>query len=223
MTYLCTPTGPNQKWTYLNLSYKKKHYFPLSLYIKFDTDINWVKKLGKIRVFRCKICRDPYIGEEPPSRCPFCGALGCYFIPAEEWNPSEYIFEISDISKANLKAALELELSNTAFYLCAMNVAKTNGDEYGYAKFKALKKVENEHAAAILKFLKIKQPQLKSVPCSKEFEKNTQEGWEREDRAIKAYTKFAKEAPEIQLRQFFESLVEIETDHLELHAENMKK
>ena len=74
-----------------------------------------VNNMIKVRVFRCKICRDPYIGEAPPSRCPFCGAPECYFIPAEEWNPSEYIFEISDISKANLKAALELELSNTAF------------------------------------------------------------------------------------------------------------
>ena len=181
-----------------------------------------MKKLGKIRVFRCKICRDPYIGEEPPSRCPFCGALACYFIPAEEWNPSEYIFEISDISKINLKAALELELNNTVFYLCAMNMAKTAGDEYGFAKFKALKKVENEHADAILKFLKIKKPQLKPVTCSTEFEKNTQEGWERENRAIKAYIKFAKEATEQQLKIFFESLVEIETDHLELHAENIK-
>ena len=182
-----------------------------------------MKKLGKVRVFRCKLCRDPYIGEEPPSRCPFCGAPGWYFIPAEEWNPSEYIFEISDLSKTSLKAALKLELSNTAFYLCAMNASKENGDEYGYAKFKALKKVENEHADAILKLLKIKQPDLETIPCSEDFKKNTQEGWERENRAIKAYAKFAKEAPEIQLRQFFESLVEIETDHLDLHAENLKK
>ena len=179
--------------------------------------------MGKIRVFRCKICRDPYIGEETPSRCPFCGALSCYFIPAEEWNPSEYVFEISDKSKENLKAALELELNNTAFYLCAMNIAQTAGDEYGFAKFKALKKVENEHAAAILKFLKIKQPQLKPVTCSKEFKKNTQEGWERENRAIKAYRIFAKEATEQQLKIFFESLVEIETDHLELHSDNLKR
>ena len=179
--------------------------------------------MGKIRVFRCKICRDPYIGEEPPTRCPFCGALGSYFVLAEEWNPSEYNFEISDTSRTNLRAALELELSNTAFYLCAMNEAKTNSDEYGYAKFKALKKVENEHADAILKFVKINKPQLKAVSCYKEFEKNTQEGWEREDRAIKAYAKFASEAPEPQMRQFFEALVEIEKDHLELHAENLKK
>jgi len=182
-----------------------------------------VKKLGKIKVFRCKICRDPYIGEEPPSRCPFCGAFGCYFVLAEEWNPSEFIFEISDISETNLVAALELELNNTAFYLCAMNSAKAKGDEYGFAKFKALKKVENEHADAILKFLKIKKPQLKPVACSEDFKKNTKEGWEREDRAIKAYAKFVKEASEPQLKLFFESLVEIETDHLDLHAENIKK
>jgi rubrerythrin len=104
-----------------------------------------------------------------------------------------------------------------------MNAAKASGDEYGYAKFKALKKVENEHADAILKFLKIEKPELKPVTCSEEFEKNSQEGWEREDRAIKAYAKFAEEAPELQLRQFFKALVEIETDHLELHAENIQK
>jgi rubrerythrin len=182
-----------------------------------------VSKLGKVRVFRCRLCRESYIGEEAPSRCPFCGAAGWYFIFAEEWNPSEYVFEISDISKTNLEAALKLELNNTEFYLCAMKAAIANGDEYGYAKFKALKKVENEHADAIVKLLKIQEPPLKTIACSDNFEKNTQEGWERENRAIKAYSKFAREAPEIQLKQFFKALVEIETDHLELHAENLKK
>ena len=174
-------------------------------------------------MFRCRICRDPYIGENPPSRCPFCGALERYFIPAEEWNPTEYTFEISAISKSNLMAALKLELDNTAFYLCAMNASKEIGDEYGYSEFKALKKVENEHADAILKFLKIKKPNLEDIPCSEDFKKNSKEGWERENRAIKAYAKFAKEAPEKQLKQFFESLVEIETDHLDLHAQNLEK
>jgi len=188
-----------------------------------DPNINLVKKLGKVRVFRCRLCRESYIGEEAPSRCPFCGAPGWFFIPAEKWNPSEYIFEVSDVSKANLEAALKLEFSNTEFYLCAMKAAQASGDEYGYAKFKALKNVENEHAEAIVELLKIKEPPLKTISCSKDFKENTQEGWERENRAIKAYAKFAKEAPELQLKQFFESLVEIETDHLELHVEDLKK
>jgi rubrerythrin len=155
--------------------------------------------------------------------CPFCGAPARFFVLAEEWNPSEFNFEISEVSKANLEAALQLELSNTSFYLCAMNAAKASGDEYGLAKFKALKKVENEHADAIVKLLKISLPALEKIPCSMDYAKNTQEGWEREDRAIKAYAKFSKEASEGYLREFFKALVEIETDHLELHAKNLKK
>ena len=65
-------------------------------------------------------------------------------------------------------------MNNTSFYLCAMNAAKANGDEYGLAKFKALKKVENEHADAIIKFLKVEKPELKAVSCSNEFEKRIQ-------------------------------------------------
>jgi len=182
-----------------------------------------VTKLGKVGVFRCRICHEAYIGEEPPSRCPFCGASTRYFIPAEEWDWSEYMIEISDVSKANLEAALKLELDNTAFYQCAMNAAEEAGDDYGYAKFKALKKVENEHAEVIAKALQIKEPPLEAIPCSKDFNENTLEGWEREDRAIKAYSKFAGDAPEPQLKQFFNALVEIETDHLELHSENLAR
>ena len=179
--------------------------------------------MGTVKVFRCRICHEAYIGEEAPSRCPFCGAPTRYFTPAEEWDQSEYMIEISDVSKTNLEAALKLELSNTAFYLCAMNAAEEARDEYGYAKFKALKKVENEHAEAIVRALQIKERPLEAVPCSKDFKENTQEGWEREDRAIKAYSKFAEEAPEPLLKQFFNALVEIETDHLELHAEDLKE
>ncbi|UCC34086.1 MAG: ferritin [Candidatus Bathyarchaeota archaeon] len=178
--------------------------------------------MGKVRVFRCRICYDPYIGEEPPSRCPFCGAPKRYLIPAEKWDWSEYRIEISDVSRVNLEAALKLELGNTAFYLCAMNAAEEAGDEYSYAKFKALKKVENEHATVIAKLLQIKEPPLEEIPCSKDSSKNTQEGWEREDRAIKAYSRFAKEASESLLKQFFKALVEIEADHLALHGENME-
>jgi rubrerythrin len=81
-----------------------------------------------------------------------------------------------------------------------------------------LKKVENEHADAIIKILKIKKPELEEVLCSDDFKRNSKEGWERENRAIKSYAKFALEAPEPQLKAFFKALVEIETDHLELHA-----
>lgn len=178
-------------------------------------------RVSKVKVFRCRICGDPSIGEEPPTRCPFCGAMARYFLPGEEWNPKEFEVELSEVARRDLEAALELEMDNTSFYICAMKAALKRGDEYAFAKFKALKKVENEHASAICKFLKVEKPMLKDVPCSGDFMVNTREGWEREDRAIKAYSSFRNEVREKRLQEFFGALVEIETDHLDVHARDL--
>lgn len=178
--------------------------------------------MGKIKVFRCRICGDPYIGSEAPMQCPFCGAPQRFFVEAHDWNPDEFNVKLSETSKKNLKAALELELDNAAFYDCAKNAAEKAGDHYSLAKFKALMKVEREHASAISKFLKISRPELEKQACNASSKANSKEGWEREDRAIKAYSNFKKEATEERLKEFFGALVEIETDHLDLHAENLK-
>ena len=175
--------------------------------------------MSKIKVFRCRICGDPYIGEEPPKQCPFCGAQQKFFVEADQWNPDEFNVNLSKISRENLEAALKLELDNAAFYDCAKNAAEKKGDHYSIAKFKALMKVEREHASAISKFLKISRPELEKQACNANSKANSKEGWEREDRAIKAYAKFREEAKESRLKEFFAALVEIETDHLALHEE----
>ncbi len=176
----------------------------------------------RIKVFRCRICGDPYIGSEAPKQCPFCGAAQRFFIEAKDWNPDEFNVSLSKISKKNLEAAIQLELDNAAFYDCAKNAAEKIGDNYSLAKFKALMKVEREHASAISKFLKISQPELEKKACNANSKANTKEGWEREGRAIKSYAKFRDEATETRLKEFFNALVEIETDHLDLHAEYLK-
>jgi rubrerythrin len=178
--------------------------------------------MSKVKVYRCRICGDPYIGVEPPTRCPFCGARTEYFVEAEDWSPDEFNVELSDVSKRNLEAALELELDNAAFYDCAKSNAEKLKDVYYLAKFKALMKVEREHASAISKFLKISRPNLEKKMCSTDMRANTNEGWERENRAIKAYESFRDEATSPRLKEFFNALVEIETDHLELHKANIK-
>jgi rubrerythrin len=179
--------------------------------------------MSKIKVFRCRICGDPYIGVEAPTRCPFCGASQKFFVNAEDWNAEEFNVTLSAVSKKNLESALKLELGNAAFYDCAKNAADKEKDVYSFAKFKALMKVEREHASAISKFLKITAPELEKLACSTDAKKNTQEGFEREDRAIKSYSKFKDEAKEPRIKEFFSTLVEIETDHLNLHSENLKK
>lgn len=179
--------------------------------------------MAKIKVFRCRICGDPYVGTEAPKQCPFCGAQQRYFVEANDWNPDEFNVTLSEVSRKNLEAALQLELDNAAFYNCAKKAAEKASDHYSIAKFKALMKVEREHASAISKFLKITQPELEKVACNANSQANTKEGWQRETRAIKAYTKFRDEAMESRLKEFFSALVEIETDHLDLHAENLQK
>ena len=178
--------------------------------------------MGKVKVFRCRICGDPYIGAEAPKQCPFCGAQQRFFVEAQDWNPDEFNVTLSEVSRKNLEAALQLELDNAAFYDCAKNAAEKAGDHYSLAKFKALMKVEHEHASAISKFLKISRPELEKQACNANAKANTKEGFEREDRAIKAYAKFRDEATEPRLKEFFGALVEIETDHLDLHAEYLK-
>jgi len=179
--------------------------------------------MAKIKVFRCRICGDPYIGTEAPTQCPFCGAPQRFFVEAHKWNPDEFTVTLSAVSRKNLEAALHLELDNAAFYDCAKNAAEETGDQYSFAKFKALMKVEREHASAISKFLKMSQPELEKQACSAQAPANTKEGWERENRAIKAYATFRDEATEPRLQEFFGALVEIETDHLDLHAENLQQ
>jgi rubrerythrin len=179
--------------------------------------------MGNVKVFRCRICGDPYIGSEAPTQCPFCGAAQRFFVEAEQWNPDEFNVDLSDISHKNLKSALQLELDNAAFYDCAKNEANKAGDHYSLAKFKSLMKVEREHASAISKFLKISRPELEKQACNTDSKANSQEGFDREDRAIKSYAKFRDEAIEPRLKEFFGALVEIETDHLDLHSEYLKK
>lgn len=176
--------------------------------------------MSKIKVFRCRICGDPYLGNEIPTQCPFCGAPKRFFIEAQDWDPDEFNIELSEETRKNLEAALQLELDNAAFYDCAKNVADKADDNYGLAKFKVLMKIEREHASAISKFLKISRPELDKQACNANSKANSKEGYEREDRAIKAYSKFKEEAVELRLKEFFGALVEIETDHLDLHLKD---
>ena len=46
--------------------------------------------MSKIKVFRCRICGDPYIGTAAPTQCPFCGAPKRFFVEAKDWYPDEH-------------------------------------------------------------------------------------------------------------------------------------
>jgi len=165
-----------------------------------------------VQLWRCEICGDPYIGESPPDNCPFCGAHKKYIKEVKE-SKVNFDVELNDKDKANVEHALQVEVSNAAFYFCA---AQKTDDEEGKLLFKALGKVELEHASVWRKILK-----LDSVPegdeiCHVNNRENLEDSHARETRAIEFYKNAAAESENLQVKRIFESFIEVETDHLRL-------
>lgn len=171
-----------------------------------------------VKLWRCEICGDPYIGENPPDNCPFCGANKKYIKEAKQADVN-FDVELNEKDKTNTEKALQVEVSNAAFYFCA---AKKTDDEEGKLLFKALGKVEAEHASVWRKILKLASiPQGNDI-CHTSNKENLEDSHARETRAIKFYKQAALESENERIKQIFEAFVEVETDHLQLSGERLK-
>jgi len=160
------------------------------------------------------VCGEVYIGEEKPRSCPFCGAHEKYFVLAREWELL-HSKTLSDISRGNLKKALDLEINNTNFYKA---VSEKTKDVYVSSMFKGLSKVEREHASTICKHLNIEKPDSK-VGSDKAVDSdklNIEEANRREKNAVKFYSQASNQALEPEIKEFFKALMEIESDHITL-------
>src|SRR3989338_9467099 len=143
-----------------------------------------------VKLWRCEICGDPYIGEEPPANCPFCGAHRKYIKEAKK---AKVTFDVilNEKDKANAEHALQVEVSNSAFYFCA---AKKTDDDEGKLLFKALGKIEAEHAAIWRKILKLDKVPEGNELCHTKNKENLEDSHARETRAIKFYSQAAEES-----------------------------
>lgn len=170
------------------------------------------------KLWRCEICGDPYVGEKPPKNCPFCGAHGKYIKEAKE---AQVNFDVSlgEKDKANAEHALQVEVSNAAFYFCA---AKETDEAEGKLLFKALAKIELEHATIWKKILKRESVPEGNDKCHTANQENLSDSHKRETRAIKFYGQAAREATDPRIKQIFMALIEVETDHLRLSEERLK-
>jgi rubrerythrin len=171
-----------------------------------------------VKLWRCEICGDPYIGDSPPSNCPFCGAHRKYIREAGKAGVN-FDVSLNERDKANAEHALGVEVSNSDFYFCASG--KTD-DAEGKLLFKALGKVEAEHAVIWRKILKLDSVPKGNEKCHAKNRENLEDSHARETRAIGFYRKAAAESKNPRVKQIFEALVEIETDHLHLSEERLK-
>ena len=171
-----------------------------------------------VKLWRCEICGDPYIGETAPDNCPFCGAHKMHIKEAKLANVN-FDVELNEKDKANAEHALQVEISNAAFYFCA--AGKTD-DAEGKLLFKALGKVEAEHASVWRKILKLDSVPKGDDQCHTSNKENLEDSHARETRAIEFYRKAAQESENSRVKQIFEAFVEVETDHLHLSEERLK-
>jgi rubrerythrin len=170
-----------------------------------------------VKLWRCEICGDPYIGDTPPDNCPFCGAHKQYIKEARSAK-ADFDVVLNQTDRANAEHALAVEVSNATFYFCA--AAKTD-DVEGKLLFKALGKVEAEHAAIWKKILKLQEVPKGAETCFVVNRDNLSESRNRETRAIDFYKKAAAAAGNERIMQIFAALVEVESDHLSLSEQRM--
>ncbi|UCG78295.1 MAG: hypothetical protein JSV21_00190 [Nitrospirota bacterium] len=171
-----------------------------------------------VKLWRCEICGDPYIGESAPENCPFCGAHQPHIKEAKDV-VANFDVELTDKDRANVEKALQVEVSNSTFYFCA---AEKTDDPEGKLLFKALGKIEKEHAGIWRKILKLDKTPEGNEQCSTKNRENLENSHMREERAIKFYGEAAADSDDKRVGEIFKALVEIETDHLHLSEVRLK-
>jgi rubrerythrin len=168
--------------------------------------------MQQYKLFKCQICGDPYLGDEAPVNCPYCGAKSHYFVDARNYeNTFTQEHNFTGEEMANFQTALDVEIGNASFYKAASENSKVDFHKW---LFKALMKVESEHASIFAKHLKISKPALFEIEASTDGEINLEESHRRETIAIESYIKFADSATTPRAKEIFLALVEIENDHL---------
>lgn len=173
-----------------------------------------------INLYRCKICGEAYVGEVKPSHCPFCGAHTRWLVEAKDYIEPE-LPELTDTSRKNLEFTYNLEMKASQIYQC---IRKKTKDEFILGMFKAISKVELEHAELVGKLIG-KDPgceiPFKEVLCTEDRKDSLGKTKDLETNAIKHYKKFLKEAVEPRVKDIFQALVEVEQDHLDMVNANL--
>lgn len=168
-----------------------------------------------MNLFRCRICGDTYLGAEAPTHCPFCGAHRELIVESRDFPADINQVAPTETETRDLEAAVELETSNTRFYLAA---ASTGGNDALRSYFKRLAKVEAEHCSVFCKLLGRDKPSDLMTPSEStgSWASDIEESLARENRATNLYRTFADRATGERLHEVFAAIGDVETDHIAL-------
>ncbi len=168
-----------------------------------------------MKMLRCRICGDTYLGTAAPSRCPFCGAKSDYFVEAGGFSADENKVQLTEVEREHVREAIDIERSNARYYQA---VAALPGDEDLASAYKRLSKVEAEHCGIFSKILGEPKPDDLATPeghpaswCDAIAESAA-----REKRASAFYAEVVATATNARIKEVFSAVREVERDHIVL-------
>lgn len=166
-----------------------------------------------MKLHRCRICGETFLGTAVPSHCPFCGAHREYFVDTADYPEDVNEVQITEVERNDLMAAIELERSNTRFYLA---MASARDDLKLASAYKRLAKVEAEHCSMFCKLAVVAKPAdlLEPGEAADDWCVNIEDSVAREQRAQALYTQFAGRATNDRIREVFSAVSDVEADHI---------
>ena len=169
----------------------------------------------QLKMYRCRICGETYLGYEPAENCPFCGAHVEFLQMPEEYATDINDIQITETERGDLDSSIELERANTRFYL---GMAERKDNDTLRSTYKRLAQIEAEHCSVFCKLAKLPKPADLAQPGEDlgSWEADIEDSRRREVRASGLYAEFAARAVSPRLREVWGAVSDVETDHIAL-------
>lgn len=170
-----------------------------------------------MKLYRCRICGETYLGSERPSNCPFCGAHAELLVDTADFPAGINDVQLTEIEREDLETAIEIERANTRFYLA---MARRDDNATLANAYKRLAAVESEHCSVFCKLARVPKPaDLREAGDELgAWDADIQESARRERRATDLYAQFAARATSPRLLEVWSAVSAVEADHLEVDA-----
>lgn len=168
-----------------------------------------------MKMHRCRICGETFLGYDAPSNCPFCGAHEELFVDTADYPEDINDVQVTEVERADLETSIALELSNTRFYL-AMAARKDN--KKLASAYKRLARIEAEHCSVFCKIAKVAKPAELTEPGEElgSWDADIDESRAREEKASALYAEFSGRATSPRLVEVWKAVSAVEADHIAL-------
>lgn len=174
-----------------------------------------------MKMYRCLICGDTYLGTDKPSRCPFCGAHVELIVDTAEFPAGINDVEITQQERADLEHAVGLETRNAAYYA---GMKKRDKDSLLSSAYARLSKIEAEHCEVFCKLLQVDPPADLGDPSAigADWCEDIAFSLAAENEAADFYAEAAARATTPRIKQVFEAVSDVERDHIVLDGETAR-